>query len=300
MKYASLNKLEAYYVATTFLQQANKDNIKAIIRYTAKHFGFGYMPQVASDALNYIVDDNILGVEAGGYTTLFSILKESFYISKEVIWEMVNRKFVIVDSKYNICFLSYDEEGNVTSVYKMCRYNHGETNFCFNHYVTQQDVSFIYCSEEAQQYNSFNSVTVFDHPIELLSYLTLEIRCNPLVTSLFDGGCYMAMFNSNTVSVKEWLNKHDEVNTLNIATRFIPVNSYINKHLYQIADDMNVPKTQELNQLIEAYSNCAVLKSYCNSFRVEGWNILIKLYLDMLTATFKSIMEYEIKRYETK
>ena len=298
IKYASLNKLEAYFVATTFLQQANKDNIKSIIRYTAKHFGFGYMPSVPQDALNYILEDNILGVQKGGYTTLFGILKSKFHISNEVIWEMIKRNLIMVDSKYNIAFLTWDENGNVISIYKMSIYNHKE--WCFNHYATKSNVNFIYCSEEADRYNTFNAITVFDHPLELLSYLTLEIRTDPLVTSLMDGCCYMAMFNSNTVSVKEWLNKHDEVNTLNIATRFIPVNKYINEHLHKIASDLKVPKTQELNQLIVAYSNRAELKPYCDSFRLDGWNTLIKFNLNMLTAYFNPITEYEIKHYETK
>lgn len=300
IKYASLNKLEAYYVCTTFLEQATPDNIKAIIRYTAKHFGFGYMPAVPQDALNYIMEDNILGIKKGGYTTLFSILKSKFHIANEVIWEMINRNLVIVDSKYNIGWVSYDIDGNVTSVYKMSRYGHSDTRFCFNHYVTKPNVSFTYCSEEAQRNNTFNSITVFDSPIELMSYLTLEFRSNPRVTSLIDGGCYMAMFNSNTVAVKEWLNRHDEVNTLNIATRFMPVNRYIKGHLYKIADDMNVPKTQELNQLITAYANSAIMKEYCDSFRLDGWNTLIELHMDMLTARFVPILPSIIKSYQTR
>ena len=300
MKYASLNKLEAYYVCTEFLKQATPDNIKAIIRYTAKHFGFGYMPPVPQDALNYVLEDNILGIKKGGYTTLFSILKSKFHIANEVIWELMNRNLVIVDSKYNIGFVSYDAYGNVTSVYKMSRYGHSDTRWCFNHYVTKPNVSFTYCSEEAQRNNTFNSLTVFDSPIELLSYLTLEFKSNPLVTSLIDGGCYMAIFNNNTVAVKEWLDGHDEVNTLNIATRFMPVNRYVKGHLYKVADYMQVPKVQELNQLVTAYANSAIIKEYCDSFRLEGWNALIELHLDMLTARFVPIPPPIIKNYQTR
>ena len=51
-----------------------------------------------------------------------------------------------------------------------------------------------------------DNVTVFDHPLELLSYLTLERKSTYLVPSFHDqGGYYMAMYYSNTFAVKEWL-----------------------------------------------------------------------------------------------
>ena len=110
----------------------------------------------------------------------------------------------------------------------------------------------------------------------------------------------MAIFNNNTVSVKEWLDGHDEVNTLNIATRFMPVNRYVKGHLYKVADFMQVPKVQELNQLITAYANSAIIKEYCDSFRLEGWNALIQLHLDLLTARFFPIPPSIIKSYQTR
>ena len=80
----------------------------------------------------------------------------------------------------------------------------------------------------------------------------------------------------------------------------MPVNRYIKGHLYKIADDMNVPKTQELNQLITAYANSAIMKEYCDSFRLDGWNTLIELHMDMLTARFVPILPSIIKSYQTR
>ena len=132
---------------------------------------------------------------------------------------MIERKYIIVDSHYNICFLSYDEDGNIASVYKMSRYKHSEDRFSFNHYITKSSISFMYCSEDAKQNNFFRSVVVFDSPLELLSYLTLEESKHQLVPSMDEGCCYIAMFNSNILSINNWLNKHDEIETLYIATR---------------------------------------------------------------------------------
>ena len=119
------------------------------------------MPQVAPDALNYILSENILGVVPVGYATLFGILTDNFHISKEVIYEMMDRNLIIVDSHFNICFLSYDLSGNVASVYKMSRYNHSDIKYSFNNYVTQADVGFGYCSSEAERHNFFENVVVF-------------------------------------------------------------------------------------------------------------------------------------------
>ncbi len=297
-KYMSFNKLEAHYVCTTFLKQANTDNIKAIIRYAAIHFGFGNMPPVAKDALNDILNEDIIGIQPVGYATLFSILSESCHISKDVIFDMINRHLVVVDSKYNVCFLSYDEDCNVSSVYKMSRYNHSETDFSYNHYVTRANTAFVYCSEEAGRYNTFNSVTVFDHPVEMLSYLTLEYRNNPLVPSFMADGCYISIFNSNDSAVREWLNQHDEVYTMNIATRFNKANGYIKNRLLKFAQELKVPNVQEINQLLVAYANRAVMKTGCYFFRIDGWNTLIKLYLNKLAARYYPLLPYEIKRYE--
>lgn len=297
-KYLHFTMLEAYYICTTFLQQANKKNLRAIIHYTAINYGFGELPTVEATALNYILEEDILGVDPAGYATLFGLLKDRFYISKEVIWEMINRKLIIVDSNYNICFLSYDRDGNITSIYKMSRYYHNDEKLCYNHYVTKLDVAFGYCSEEAERNDLFDFVTVFDHPLELLSYLTLERKSTHLVPSFHDqGGYYMAMYYSNTFAVKEWLRKHDEVAVMSVATCFMKVNSYVNKLLIDIGTKAKVCRTQELNQLIVAYRE-KTMEAVCGgSFRLAGWNSLLKLYLNKKGLKFKPIMEYVINAY---
>ena len=209
-KYLGFNMLQAYYICDTFLKHADKDMVRD---YATLHYGFGNMPNVAPDALNYILDDNILYVEDVALATLYGVLKDVFHISKSVIYEMVERKYIVVDSHYNICFLSYDEDGNVASVYKMSRYKHSDNTYSFNHYVTKSNVSFMYCSEEAKQNNSFGSVVVFDSPIELMSYLTLEESNHNIVPLMDESCCYIAMFNSNILSIKECLKKHNDVKT---------------------------------------------------------------------------------------
>jgi hypothetical protein len=109
-KYLDFNVLQAYYICDAFLKHADKTSVR---NYTIAHYGFGNMPDVAPDALNYILDDNILYVEDVALATLYGVLKDVFHISKSVIYEMVERKYIIVDSHYNICFLSYDEDDNL-------------------------------------------------------------------------------------------------------------------------------------------------------------------------------------------
>jgi len=293
-KFANLNYLEAFYVCTDYLKCVDKDDIRY---YTYLHYGVSDIPQVDSDALNYIKDDNILGTDAIGYAKLFEILKDTYLISKDVIFEMINRDLIIVDSNYNICFLSYDTNGNITSVYKMSRYKNKPDEFSFNHYITKRNVGFVYCSTEAEQYNIFDSITVFDNPIELMSYLTLEAEANPLVPSFLNAGCYIAMINGNSFAVREWINKHVESGTMNIAISYNIVNKYIKNDLLKSAEALKLPKTQELITLVSDYAHNAIMKSGYSSFRLNGWNALLKLYYDKLSAAFIPLSKYEIFKY---
>ena len=290
-------KLEAYYICTTFYQQCYEENIKAIRGYVDLHYGKVEMPQVAPDALNYILGENILGVVPVGYGTLFGILTDNFHISKEVIYEMMDRNLIIVDSHFNICFLSYDLNGNVASIYKMSRYNHSDIKYSFNHYVTQADVGFGYCSSEAERHNFFENVVVFDTPIEMLSYLTLERKSNSIVPSFDESTYYMSMYYGNVFAVRELLNKHDEVNTFHIATRFVLGNNYVKDDLLEIASTMKVPHIQELNELVAEYANKATSRYSYSSFRVEGWNALIRLHLNLMPVRFNALSERELLNY---
>ena len=107
----------------------------------------------------------------------------------------------------------------------------------------------------------------------------------------------MAMYYSNTFAVKEWLRKHDEVAVMSVATCFMKVNSYVNKLLIDIGKKAKVCRTQELNQLIVAYREKAMEAVCGGSFRLAGWNSLLKLYLNKKGLKFKPIMEYVINAY---
>lgn len=293
-KFLGLNILQAYYVCDAFLKHADKG---AVRDYTFLRYGVGEMPQVALDSLNYVRENNILGIDPKGLATLFSILYDSCHISKDVILEMATRELVVVDSLYNIAFLSYDAEGNVASVFKMSRYKHSEDKFSFNHYVTQRGIGFVYCWGEAEQYDTFESLAVFDNPIELMSYLTLEREAHPLVPSISNAGCYMAMLNGNTFAISEWLTKHSEVGTLYVALSFNRVNQYIKKALTRLALELKLPHIKEVRELLTEYAHKAVIKNTYHSLRVGGWNDLINLYLDELNGFFVPLSRYEIKRY---
>ena len=283
-KYLGFNMLQAYYICDTFLKHADKDMVRD---YATLHYGFGSMPNVAPDALNYILDDSILYVEDVALATLYGVLKDVFHISKSVIYEMIERKYIVVDSHYNICFMSYDEDGNVASVYKMSRYKHSDNTYSFNHYVTKSNVSFMYCSEEAKQNNSFGSVVVFDSPIELMSYLTLEESNHNIVPLMDESCCYIAMFNSNILSIKECLKKHNDIKTLYIAIRLTALNgNYMKKHLSDYAKKLRVPETQELNDIIFKHTQRMPTQYINNSFRLDGWNALLSLYSNLFSIMF--------------
>ena len=169
----------------------------------------------------------------------------------------------------------------------MSRYNHSDTEFSFNRYVTKSDVSFMYCSEEAKQNNSFGSVVVFDSPIELMSYLTLEESNHNIVPLMDESCCYIAMFNSNILSIKECLKKHHDIKTLYIAIRLTSLNgNYIKKHLSDYAKKLRVPEISELNDIISKHTRKMPTQYISNSFRLDGWNALLCIYSDMFSIMF--------------
>ena len=292
-KYLGFNILQTYYLCDAFLKHADLD---AVREYTNLVYGVSEMPQFAPDSLNYIIEDNILGVKKIGLATLFSILYDHFHISKDVILEMVERGLLIVDSKYNVCFLGFDADGNVSSVYKVSRYKHKD-EFSINLYVTKENVGFVYCSEEAECNGWFNSVTVFGSPMEMLCYISLARESDPLVPPLDDGGCNVALIDGKVYFPNEWLDKHYEVYKLNVALNFNRGHHYNTKAIIREAEKLDVPYINELRNLVADYSNKAILKHGRTEYQVDGWHGLINLYLDNLNASFVPLRAYEIKHY---
>ena len=290
------NILQTYYVLDAFLKHAD---LEAVRDYTFLSYGVGEMPSVAPDSLNYIKDDNILGVKNIGYATLYSILSDHFHISKDIIYEWVQKELIVVDSKYNIVFLSY-EDGNVVSAYKVSRYKHQEDKFSYNLYVTKPNVSFTYCSDEAKQQDTFTSLTVFGNPIEMLCYFTLASSSYGLVPPLDDSGCYMAMVSGKVGFVKEWLTKHAEVGNLNIALHFNRGHQYNTRAIIRDALELKIPRVNELRNLISNYAMKAVMKPHHKKYQLSGWSDLINLRLDKLNASFVPLSKFEINRYKLK
>ena len=179
---------------------------------------------------------------------------------------------ITVDPNFNICFNSFDAEGNVVSVLKLSRYKHSNTRFSFNHYITKRNAGFVYCSNDE---HSPTEVAVFDSPIELLSYLSLEMKIDSPVPKLSDHSYLLSMYYSNFEIVKDFLKS----NTLEVVNNGIKLNKYncktIRKYICVEAKRYHINKVNDLNQCIFAFFENNQSK-FPKEYRIEGWHKLLK------------------------
>ena len=95
------------------------------------------------------------------------------------------------------------------------------------------------------------------------------------------------MFNSNILSIKECLKKHNDVKMLYIAIRLTALNgNYIKKHLSDYAKKLRVQETEELNDIIFKHTQRMPTQYINNSFRLDGWNALLCLYSNLFSIMF--------------
>lgn len=273
-KYYGLSILQAFKICDMFMSKVNKAMIRDYCNYT---YGAVTMPRPPKDILNYVVNDNILYEDPMGLPTLYGILSDVFCIDRDIIENLTQENIITMDPHYNICFNTFDEEGNVVSTLKMSRYRHSNKKFSFNHYVTQRNVGFEYLSEEARKPNSCTAIAIFDNPIEMLSFLTLEKGNKPAVPKLSSNTCLFTMHHGNTASVTGWLSSHSSIKGIYIANRLNEDNhKYIKGRFYYNAKTFGIKDVKELRELLLEYLE--IVKAHQNgNFRISGWNDLLKI-----------------------
>ena len=277
-KYVGLSRNQAYHLCNFFLMKVEKS---AVRQYCHKHYAnFDIdIPPSLDAPLNYLKDDNILESDSASKTSLFSVLKDACYIDESAILDMLQYGQFSMDSKHNICFNTVDESGNIISSYKMSRYKHGFDDFSYNHYVTRRNVGFEYLSlgalkKEWEKSDSLTAVTVFEDPIELMSYLALEKLGR--VEKLSNVSHFLALNGSNTNVLNDFLKRHKEVKTVNVAIKGNYINNvFISKQLVRDAKKLCVTTINMTNDLLFE-ETCKVTFNGDGEIGIHGWNDLLK------------------------
>ena len=288
--YVALQQLFGFNLLQTCLacqKFTRSGNIEKIRHYCLDMYGSVAMPAPRADLLNYVVEDNIIGKDDIALKTVFGILADQFGIDRTIIKKCIESNLITVDPKFNVCFNTFDEDGNVISTFKLSRYKHSNTHFSFNHYVTKRNVGFVYSSENAD-WAPLTSVAIFDSPIELLSYLSLEKKPNTLaqgvleettstVPTLSRGSYMFSMYNGNTYAVREWLRSHENIDTINIAIKLNRLNEKrIRTRFYYDAKVFEIPNVVDLREILKKYLEVFIKKFNKASFKIDGWNALLK------------------------
>lgn len=273
-KHFNLNMWQSYIVCSEFMKKVDKS---AIRKYCSQVYGQVDMPYVPKDLLNYVVDESILYREEVGLKTIYGILADAFHIDREVINQFVMKHLITVDEKFNICFNDFDTEGNVVSSLKLSRYKHSNEVFSYNLYTTTPDPSFSY-SKYPSTSNTTKSLTVFDNPVELLSYLSLEQKYNTIVPELSSDGYFLAMYNSNLYPVQRFL-RLNKVDSLNMGIKLTVHNArYVTKYFNYYGKVFNTNCVVDLQQCLRNYMmHCIKNHPEMTNYRIDGWNSLLKI-----------------------
>lgn len=265
--YYKLTILQAYVVCDEFMKKAKKNSLRY---YCTQVYGEPDIPSVPETSLNYVVDQNILAEEEVAMRTLYGILADVYEIDRKIISKLTELNLITVDPNYNICFNTFDANGNVASVLKLSRYDHNDKTFSFNHYITKRNIGFKYYTSGPE---TVTTLTVFDSPIELLSYLSLENKPIPLVKKLSDMNCMLALYSSNFDIVNDFLKSH-KFEHINDGLKLNQYNFKTNKKYIKIEARRYHVNTEDLSNQINEYIQNNITKLPAE-VRIEGWHKLL-------------------------
>ncbi len=197
----------ACFIANSFL----KDISFSMIRAYCEH----KYPQASKVSLDNNFNFNDLLAQnlfehgnSQSIRTAYALLHNRYGIERPVVTEFMYRKYLLMDTNRNLCFVTYSQ-GNVIAVVRKMH----EKNYNTDEYQsTKRNVGFQYASEQDANYDMYRSVYVFENIIELMSYLSLARMGK--VPTIEKASCLIALNGLKNGVLYNFLSEHHEVKTI--------------------------------------------------------------------------------------
>ena len=208
--YNAINGLKAFY-GFGFLQACyiikryyESDTILHMDDYIKANYPLAYDTCLAFDFnLNYLLKQNLL-VRSGNnaLAMVFSVLHNRMGIDREVIQKFLHSKKLIVNERFDLCYLEYENGNVITSIKKLQSQNHMAIEVS----TVKRNTTFTWAEEERCNYYN---VYIFEDVYQIMSYLTLINK--GLIPELEASSIMLSLNGMSFDALKSYLNAHKEV-----------------------------------------------------------------------------------------
>ena len=153
--------------------------------------------------LNYLLKDNML--DRGGNNSLkmvFAILHNRMGIDRDVIKMFISSKKLIVNQRFDLCFLEHESDVIIASINKLHNYEHMATEVL----SVKRNTTFTWNNDNCQY---CHNVYVFEDVYQLMSYLSLINKS--LVPPLEKNSVMLSLDGMSFDVLKSYLYTHKDV-----------------------------------------------------------------------------------------
>ena len=150
-----------------------------------------------------MLKDNLLvRSDNNSLAMVFSVLCNRMCIDRKTIQKFLHSKKLIVNGRFDLCFLEYENGNVITATKKLQNHNHLATELT----TVKRNTTFTWVDEEASRYYN---VYVFEDVYQIMSYLTLINK--GLVPELEPNSIMLSLNGMSFDALKSYLNAHKEV-----------------------------------------------------------------------------------------
>ena len=253
----SLDFLQACYIINNFFDCLP---ILDMETYIANKYPLAKTASLSEDyTLNYVLRNNLLNYkDNNSLKMVFSVLHNRMCIDRETIKKFLKTKKLVVNSRFDLLFLEYENNDVIAITSKLQYQNHLATEIL----TTKRNTTFTWNDSSSPYYHN---VYVFEDIYQIMSYLTLINK--GLVPALEKDSIMLSLNGVGFEALKAFLDKHNEV-----------------KHIYACLSNTDT-SINSLENIPFDKDKVINMQSYLKDYSKR--NSHIKTWKDMLQAETK-------------
>lgn len=165
---------EALYLLNYFYRKVDKADVQAELDTLLVSSHGPIRPAPTAANLDSIKDENqFMGLDADkAYTRTYAYLHDTRFISRAAIGNFISQKFLMMDSRNNLCFLTYRDPCAKDEVIAITKKGTTRTPFKQN-YTKEPHTGFFFATKDNLLSADYEEIFIFEAVIDLMAYLSL-------------------------------------------------------------------------------------------------------------------------------
>ena len=154
--------------------------------------------------------------KAYSYRRMIAYLHDTRHIDKDIMLNFIKQSFLMMDKNYNLCFVAYADPFHKKDVIAISKKGTTEKRFCPN-YVKEHGEGFFYAQKEFLETQNYRELYIFESPIDLMSFLSLEKKGQIYIPEHDRNACYISLNGaSNHSFIGNVLERYPSIKEINL------------------------------------------------------------------------------------